>query len=155
MSLPWLLMQEVIHFLCFLVLKRKSLPWFAHRNTLCYVLPYFWSLCWTNWYNSASFRGEKLVAQATKSELLLPTPFCVTVMAVERFRRFSFNSDHSCSNVEYSFLLFFIKKGEKSPTLWCWCTFHFYSWGCTLAMASTWLLFSVIALKASLILRLC
>lgn len=108
-------MQEVINFLYFLVLKRKSLPWFAHRDTLCCVLPYFW--CWTDWYNSASFRGEKLVAQATKSELLLPAPICVAVMAVENFRRFSFNSDHSCSNVEYSFLLFFIKKRRKKPHL--------------------------------------
>lgn len=63
------------------------------------------------------FRGEELVAQATKSELLLPTPFEVTVMAVKSFRRFSFNSDHSCCNVEYSFLLFFYLKNEKKPPL--------------------------------------
>lgn len=53
--------------------------------------------------------GEKnLQHKAAKSELLLSAPFHVTVMAAKRFRRFSFNSDHSCSNVEYSFLLFFI-----------------------------------------------
>lgn len=34
MSLPWLLMQEVINFLLFLVLKRKNLPWFTH-SLLC------------------------------------------------------------------------------------------------------------------------
>lgn len=106
MSLPWLLMQEVINFLWFFGTQKKKPALVCSQDTLCYVLPYFSSLCWTDWYNSASFREEKLVAQATKSELLLPAPFCVTVMAVKRFRRFSFNSDHNCSNVEYYLVIY-------------------------------------------------
>lgn len=59
---------------------------------------------------------KKLVGQATNSELLISTTLHVAVMAMNRFRRFSFNSDQSCSNAEivfFSLSFFLIKKKEK------------------------------------------